>query len=157
MPGRRPLSLDEASALIGAVVQRHAGGEPAARVAWLETHRGYGHFQPVAKGDLTTAVFEVAYERVLGELHCQLEQRPAERGGDSATTDSVRSAATGGRRTGTGSGAEPQVRIAELLTLYRAVLSTLGEYGALTGKHTHTPAVRRALEPLIEELKQHKA
>jgi hypothetical protein len=54
-----------------------------------------------------------------------------------------------------GSGADLD-RAAELLTLYRAVLSTLGEYGALTGKHTHTPAVRRALEPLIEALKQHK-
>jgi hypothetical protein len=46
--------------------------------------------------------------------------------------------------------------VAELLALYRTVVSTLGEYGALTGKHTHTPAVRRALEPLIEELKQQK-
>jgi hypothetical protein len=44
-------------------------------------------------------------------------------------------------------------RADELLALYRKVLSTLGEYGALTGKHTHTPAVRRALEPMIEELK----
>ena len=47
-------------------------------------------------------------------------------------------------------------RIDELLALYRTVLSTLGEYGAITGKHTHTPAVRRALEPLIEELKQNQ-
>lgn len=45
-------------------------------------------------------------------------------------------------------------RRAELLTLYRQVVSTLGEYGALTGMHTHTPAVRRALEPLIEELRK---
>lgn len=49
-----------------------------------------------------------------------------------------------------------QARIDELLTLYRAVLSSLGEYGALTGRHTHTPAVRRALEPLIEELKENR-
>ncbi|MCL4862065.1 MAG: hypothetical protein KJZ93_21800 [Caldilineaceae bacterium] len=46
------------------------------------------------------------------------------------------------------------VRRAELLALYRQVVSTLGEYGALTGMHTHTPAVRRALEPLIEELRK---
>jgi hypothetical protein len=52
-----------------------------------------------------------------------------------------------------GATATGRQRMAELMGLYRQVLSTLSEYGALTGRHTHTPAVRRALEPLIEELK----
>jgi hypothetical protein len=47
-------------------------------------------------------------------------------------------------------------RIEHLLGLYRAVLSSLAEYGALTGQYTHTPAVRRALEPLIEQLRARK-
>ncbi len=47
-------------------------------------------------------------------------------------------------------------RVGYLLGLYRSVLSSLAEYGALTGRHTHTPAVRRALEPLIEALREQK-
>jgi hypothetical protein len=183
---REPLSLDEAMALIWSAVKRGVGADPAVQLRWLEAQRGYGHYQPLVKGErsLPVEVFQAAYERVVGEVRSQLEHEAREErrrsqwasladmdaqspqqsteedeGGkilsESVTpvlhaSASVSEAAEPGSQ---GATATRRQRMAELMGLYRQVLSTLSEYGALTGRHTQTPAVRRALEPLIEELK----
>lgn len=131
---------------------------------------------------LPVEVFRAAYERVVGEVRSQLEheareerrrsqwasladmdaessqQSTEEDEGEKILSEGVTpvlpaSASASEAAEVGGQGTSRRQRMAELMGLYRQVLSTLSEYGALTGRHTQTPAVRRALEPLIEELK----